>query len=66
MKNRGELIESLIVSYVDFGGSYPAGCEGPPEGEGSCPVCGARGDPRCFEQYGLQLPQDDLEDEDGD
>lgn len=53
-----------------FGWSYPAGCNGPPDFEGQCPVCGlgvgqcvcpvcpvckVQGDPKCYQKHGLQV-----------
>jgi hypothetical protein len=52
-----------------FGWSYPAGCDGPPDFEGQCPVCGlepgscvcpvcpvcgVQGDPECYREHGLR------------
>jgi hypothetical protein len=55
-----------------LGWSYPAGCDGPPDGDtrcevccfeaGSCicpvcPVCGVQGDLMCFVEHGQAYPQ---------
>jgi hypothetical protein len=60
------------MSHSVFGWSYPPGCSGPPEAyehceicERSaencecpeCPVCGIAGDPKCYAEHGLKLPE---------
>lgn len=58
-----------MMAHSIFGWSYPPGCSGPPEPDHPpcevcgldpnwcecpvCPVCETQGDPKCYEQHGL-------------
>lgn len=57
-----------MMGHSIFGWSYPPGCNGPPDPEHPCGVCGkvidncicpecsecgSQGDPKCYESHGL-------------
>ena len=60
-----------------FGWSYPPGCSGPPEYDDQpceicglfpddcicpeCPTCSAFGDPKCYENHGLERSQEQVQ-----